>query len=85
MQDIIGGYSMFEFYFLQKIRFGLWYSKTNRHGTHIFDLRIGTKDSYNSRHSKDTVQGRVRLNKSQEIHVDILTLSQCDTGSLGIY
>ena len=57
-------YSMFEFNYSQLIRFDIRYCRTNRHGTHVFDL-IVKPDGF-----KGVAFAKIHLNKHQEIQID---------------
>ena len=55
---------MFEFNYSQQLRFDVWYCRKNRHGTHIFELRLEAEGC------KGYALAKIHLNKHQEIQIN---------------
>ena len=74
---------MFEFNYSQQLQFDVWYWRTNRHGTHIFNLRLEAEGC------KGYAFAKIHLNKHQEIQInfdakDVFGVFE-ESKSLGIF
>lgn len=74
---------MFEFNYSQQLQFDVWYCRKNRHGTHIFNLRLEAEGCEGYAFAK------IHLNKHQEIQInfnakDLFGIFE-ESKSLGIF
>lgn len=74
---------MFEFNYSQQLRFDVWYWRKNRHGTHIFNLKLEAEGC------KGHAFAKIYLTKNQEIRINFNAINVFGTfeenESLGIF
>ena len=70
---------MFEFNYSQQLQFDVWYCRKNRHGTHIFNLRLEAEGCEGYAFAK------IHLNKHQEIQIHFNAKDLFGSKSLGIF